>query len=160
MFFATQPSVQKSYLPTQLPQQGQNKALSYISPSIPADEIYAYVQVGQRVIATISNNGHIKSAQVFGRKNAGAAGEVAACGPMLAEQRTQQLSRAYGGQVVHASTALTQSEWERNPAVMWRIDCAALACDGYSVAPDFRQAQFTTRDAALHAVMKWFELVA
>lgn len=110
MFFATEPSTQKSYLPAQLSLAGQHKALSYIAPSIPADEIYAYVQVGQRVIATISNNGHIKTAQVFGRKAAGVGAEASACGPMLAEQRAQQLSRAYGGQVVHASTAMTQSE--------------------------------------------------
>jgi hypothetical protein len=161
MFFMTPTTHRVPHLPMALP-QGAGDACAYVLPVIPAEAAYAHVRVGQRVIATITNSGHIRRTPVFGRRQPVASEESdwSVTGPALAERRAQQLARAYGGIVVVAPTALAPVEWESCPAVMWRIDCARLRRDGYGEAPDLRYAQFADRGAALHRVAQWLGLVA
>ncbi|MEW5726567.1 MAG: hypothetical protein AB1918_01960 [Pseudomonadota bacterium] len=90
---------------------------------------YAQVMVGGKVVATLSNEGFAQTSNALGAQLAG--GLVSdGQGPALAQRRAEQIAAAVGGTVVMLETAMTQTEWNRRPALQTAIDFEAMEADG------------------------------
>lgn len=83
----------------------------------PAYEDYAQVVVKGKVVAVIDNNGAVESSNAVGAQlQDRLPGSVnGSSGPRLAQARAEVIASLLGGTVEKASTALTQSTWERTP---------------------------------------------
>lgn len=113
------------------------RELRYRVPSGPADEVYAEVKVGGKVVATLYNSGAAVTSNALGSKlrQLPSMGEGATLtGPALAQLRAEEIAKALGGMVAKAETALTQPEWRALPPVTWTIDYEAMARDERAAA--------------------------
>lgn len=135
------------------------EAQAYQTVSIPADENYAQVVAGGKVIATLTNNGYAITDNAMGdRLRAVLRDEERYEGPELAQHRAEQIARAFGGAVVKAETAQTQSEWKTVSGSTWQVDYAKMEQDGYTIPPQYRQTSFTSSELAHETVMTLLEL--
>ncbi len=100
----------------------------FMRANVPEDKTYAEVRVKGEVIATLTNNGYMISGNAMGAKLQKILGaEDTTQGPALAQQRAEKIAKALGGQVVKASTAQRQTQWNARPPVTWILDVEALA---------------------------------
>lgn len=117
----------------------------YKKPIVPPDATYAEVKVGNKVVATLTNNGYVQTSNALSGDIRRILGEEGALqGPALAQQRAQKIADALGGVIVKAPTAQTQAQWNARPPVTWRIDDEALDRHGYSVPDDVRTATYAS----------------
>lgn len=135
------------------------KAQAYETVNIPTDENYAQVMVGGKVIATLTNNGYAVTDNVMGDRVRGLLRDEGGYqGPELAQRRAEQIAKAFGGTIVKAKTAQTQSEWNSRTAPTWQVDYARMEKDGYTIPPQYRQASFASAELAHETVMALLEL--
>lgn len=87
------------------------------NPVSPATQPYATVVVGNRVVATIDNQGVTGSDDALGRmiQDWMSGRSVGSNGPALAQELADELAGMLGGRVVIADTAMTQREFDALP---------------------------------------------
>lgn len=118
----------------------------------PPDGNYAQVKVAGKVVATVTNNGFVGSSSAFGGKIRSILDDDSGQGPALAERRARQIADALNGEVVKASTAQTQAQWNARPAVTWKLDYETMERHGHSVPPESRMARFASKSLASETV--------
>ncbi|MGD9638626.1 MAG: hypothetical protein AB7U85_06165 [Alphaproteobacteria bacterium] len=96
-----------------------------------AYQTYADVVVGGKVVATIDNNGYVKSSNAIGAKiSHQLIGSINGKeGPVLAQARAEQIAAMLGGVIKKSSTAISQSQYEILPKPKATINYEAMQKD-------------------------------
>jgi hypothetical protein len=102
--------------------------------SNPTYKSYADVVVGGTVIAKIDNHGFVQSDNGYGGKinrllEDGEENAGSKSGPELARARAEKIAAAFGGRVVPASTAMSQSAFDAVAQPTVKVDTERLARD-------------------------------
>lgn len=101
--------------------------------SHPSQKIYAEVKVGDKTIATVYNNGTSMTSNAFGAKINDIITELDSklSGPEGAQERAEAIAKAFGGEIVMADTAQTQTEYLATPPFIpkYEIDYEAMERD-------------------------------
>ena len=97
----------------------------------PICQTYAEVTVDGKVVATIDNQGGVKSSNIIGSKiSSHLLGSInGKNGPVLAQARAEQIAEMLDGTIKKASTAQTQFQFEATPKPTIKIDTAAMKQD-------------------------------
>ncbi len=98
-----------------------------------SQKVYAEVKVNGQTIATVYNGGTSMTSNALGAKINKIIEELDSklTGPNGAQERAEAIAKAFGGTVVKAKTAVTQTQYLATPAfeVKYKIDYAAMERD-------------------------------
>lgn len=90
---------------------------------------YAQVKVGDKVVATLGNDGGAAMSNALGAQ-LGSTLDMNTGGPEGAQRRAEQIAKATGGEVVKMETAMSQSEWVNRTPIRTVVDFEAMKRDG------------------------------
>lgn len=94
----------------------------------PSQQAYAEVLVNGQSVAKVYNSGVMSTSNALYGKigKLDSVKNPEGTGPLLAQQRADDIARALGGVVVKSATAITQAEWAKAPPIAYAVDYAAL----------------------------------
>lgn len=97
----------------------------------PSQKAYAEVMVNGKSVAKVYNSGAMETSNALYGKigKLESVKNPQGTGPMLAQQRAEDIARALGGTVVKSSTALSSAQWAQVPPVTFEVDYAAMERD-------------------------------
>ncbi len=127
-------------------------------PVIAPDPPYATVTRNGKVIAKISNNGSVETSNALGSKLMDILNDGNSRGPELAQKRARQIADALGGEVVKASTAQSQTQWQTRPPVERWIGDPANGKLATIMAPETWQADFLTHSRVFGIVAAMLDI--
>lgn len=103
---------------------------AYTMPDGPASHgDYAQVIVGDKVVATLGNDGSAAMSNALGARF-GSTLAMDGDGPELARRRAEQIATATGGKVVKTAAAMSQADWVSRPSLRTTIDFEGMKRDG------------------------------
>ncbi len=97
----------------------------------PSQQAYAEVMVDGKSVAKVYNSGAMETSNALYGKigKLESVKNPQGSGPMLAQERAEEIAKALGGTVVKSSTALTSAQWAKVPPVTFEVDYAAMERD-------------------------------
>lgn len=97
----------------------------------PSQKIYAEVIVNGQSVAKVYNSGAMQTSNaLYGKvSKLESVNNPQGTGPMLAQQRAEDIAKLLGGKVVKSSTAITPAEWAKVPPIEFEVDYAAMEQD-------------------------------
>lgn len=115
----------------------------------PSQKLYAEVIVNGQSVAKLYNSGAMETSNaMYGRiSKLPSVKDPQGTGPVLAQERAEELARALGGKVVSSSTALTAAEWGKVPPVEFKVDYEAMERDRKAILErgETARTNFTTQ---------------
>ncbi len=97
----------------------------------PSQQAYAEVMVDGKSVAKVYNSGAMETSNALYGKigKLDSVNNPQGSGPMLAQERAEEIAKALGGTVVKSSTAITAAQWATVPPVKFEVDYAAMERD-------------------------------
>jgi hypothetical protein len=97
----------------------------------PSQKIYAEVIVNGKSVAKVYNSGAMETSNaMYGKvSKLDSVNNPQGGGPMLAQERAEDIAKLLGGKVVKSSTAITPAEWAKVPPIEFEVDYAAMEQD-------------------------------
>lgn len=97
----------------------------------PSQKAYAEVIVNGKSVAKVYNSGAMETSNaLYGKvSKLDSVNNPQGGGPMLAQQRAEDIAKLLGGKVVKSSTAITPAEWAKVPPIEFEVDYAAMEQD-------------------------------
>lgn len=97
----------------------------------PSQQSYAEVIVNGQSVAKVYNSGAMETSNaLYGKiSKLDSVKDPQGTGPMLAQERAEEIAKLLGGKVVKSSTAMTPVEWAKVPPIEFEVDYAAMERD-------------------------------
>lgn len=101
----------------------------------PSQKVYAEVIVNGQSVAKVYNSGAMETSNaLYGKiSKLDSVKDPQGGGPMLAQERAEDIAKLLGGKVVKSSTAITSAEWASVPPIEFEVDYAAMERDRKAV---------------------------
>lgn len=126
------------------------KELEYTKPKNledhPSQKLYAEVVLDGKTVAKLYNSGVMETSNAaYGKiSKLDSVSDPQGSGPVLAQQRAEEIAKALGGTVVMSKDALTPTQWAKVPPVEFEVDYAAMAADAARESAEARDGSAET----------------